>query len=143
MIVDRGVTAIHDGTNWVAGALSLGQHGAGMLVGQASEDVTIQSGATVTTSMAIPSGVMVVGATARVLTAITGSLTSWSLGHSDAVNRFGEGLGKSAASWSRGILGAPMTYWTPSPLRLTAVGGQFATGKVRIVVHWRELRLPD
>jgi len=143
LIADRGTVAIHDGTNWAVGALSLGQHGSGMLVGQAAEDIAISAGAAATSTMAIPAGVMVIGATARVLSAISGSLTSWSLGHADAVNRFGEGLGKATGSWSRGILGAPMTYWEAAPLRLTAAGGQFAGGKVRVVVHWWELRLPN
>ncbi len=79
--------------------------------------------------MAIPSGAMVIGATARVLEAITGSATTWMLGNAGATNRFGENLGKGVGSWSRGILSAPMTYWNPSPLVVTAAGGQFTGGK--------------
>lgn len=142
-VVDRGLSALHDGSVWVIGAVSLGRHGSGMIAGQMSEDVMLGAGAIATTSMSIPSGVMVIGATARVLTAITGSLTTWSLGHSDAVNRYGEGLGKGTGSWSKGMLGSPMTYWSATPLRLTAVGGQFSGGTVRVVVHWWDLRLPD
>lgn len=143
LVADRGLTAIHNGSSWVIGAVSLGQHGSGMLAGQLYEDVTLTAGASVTTSMVIPAGAMVIGATARVLTAITGSVSSWSLGHADATNRFGEQLGKTVGSWSRGILSAPTTYWTPTPLRLTAAGGQFTGGRVRVVVHWWELRIPD
>ncbi|SMO58999.1 DUF2793 domain-containing protein [Paracoccus laeviglucosivorans] len=142
-IADRGVGAIHNGAAWVIGAVSLGQHGSGMIAGQLSEDVTLSAGAAATTAMVIPAGAMVIGVTARVLTAITGTATSWSLGHADALNRFGEGLGKTVGSWSRGILSAPMTYWNPLALRLTAVGGQFAGGRVRVVIHWWELRIPD
>jgi hypothetical protein len=143
LLVDRGLTAIHDGSVWVPGAFSLGTHGSGMVAGQLSEDVALTAGGSVTTTISIPTGAMVIGATARVTKAITGTLTSWQLGHVDAVNRFGEGLGKGVGSWARGILGAPMTYWSPSPLRLTAVGGQFSGGTVRVVVHWWELRLPN
>lgn len=144
LIADRGLAAIHNGSGWVVGALSLGQHGSGLIAGQLSEDVTLTAGGSVTTSMVIPAGAMLIGATARVLTTITGSATSWSLGHADAINRFGENLGKSAGSWARGILSSPLTYYTPTPLRLSAVGGQFAAGgRVRIVLHWWELRLPD
>ncbi|WP_134679653.1 DUF2793 domain-containing protein [Paracoccus ravus] len=142
-IADRGQSAIHDGSGWVVGAVSLGAHGSGMIAGQDFEDITLGTGPSFATGMAIPAGAMVIGATARVLNAITGSLTSWSLGHPEALNRFGEGLGKAAGSWSRGILSAPMTYWSPSPLQLTAAGGQFSGGKVRVVLHWWELRLPD
>ncbi|MTH77213.1 DUF2793 domain-containing protein [Paracoccus aestuariivivens] len=143
MIADRGMMAVHDGLVWVPGAISMGLHGSGMIASQLTEDVNISAGATVTTLMVIPTGAMVIGATAKVLTAITGTLTTWSLGNADSTNRFGEGLGKAVGSWSRGILGTPMTYWSPTPLRLTAAGGQFSGGKVRVVVHWLELRLPN
>ena len=143
MIADQGAVAIHDGQVWVVGAVTLGQHGAGMLARQMSEDVTLAAGASFQTVMAIPSGAMVIGATARVLDAITGSATSWMLGNPGATNRFGQGLGKGAGSWSRGILSAPMTYWDPAPLVLTATGGQFLAGRVRVVLHWWELRIPN
>lgn len=144
MVADRGMSAIHNGTTWVVGAVTLGAHGSGMIASQLTEDVTLTAGAFVNTTMVIPAGAMVIGATARVLTAITGSATGWSLGHADALNRFGENLGKGVGALSRGILSAPMTYWTPTPLRLTATGGQFAAGgRVRLVIHWWELRVPD
>ena len=46
-------------------------------------------------------------------------------------------------SRARGILSAPMTYWNPAPVVLTATGGQFAGGRVRVVIHWWELRVPN
>lgn len=143
IIADRGVPAIHDGSGWVVGAISLGEHGSGMVAGQMSEDVTLTAGTVANSSMVIPSGAMVIGATARVRTAITGTLTSWTLGNADSLNRFGQGLGKEQGSWSKGILSSPMTFWTPTPLRLSATGGQFAGGVVRVVIHWWELRIPD
>ncbi len=143
LVADRGLTAIHDGSVWVAGAVSLGQHGAGMLAGQLSEDVSLTAGSVVNTSMVIPTGAMVIGVTARVLNTITGSLTSWALGNADSLNRYGQNLGKAEGSWSRGILSAPMTFWTPAPIRLSATGGQFAGGQVRVVLHYWELRIPN
>lgn len=142
MIADQGVGAIHDGMTWVAGALTLGTHGAGMIARQLSEDVTLGVGASFQTSMVIPASAMVIGATARVQAEITGSATTWTLGTAGAENRFGEGLGKGQGSWARGILSAPMTYWSPAPLVLTATGGQFTGGSVRVVIHWWELRVP-
>lgn len=143
IVADRGVPAIHNGAIWVVGAISLGEHGSGMIAGQMSEDVTLTAGSVVNTAMVIPAGAMVIGATARVLSTITGTLTSWTMGNADSLNRFGQGLGKGQGSWARGILSAPMTFWTPTPLRLSATGGQFAAGRVRVVVHWWELRVPD
>lgn len=141
-VADRGLPAIHDGTDWVVGGLSLSVSGAGMMAGMAEEDVTITTGNQITTQLFIPSGAMVIGAVARVTSALSGTLTSWRMGTAGATNRFGQGLGKAEGSFARGMLGAPMTYYAPEPLLLTAEGGDFATGRVRVSVHWWELRLP-
>ncbi|WP_347267238.1 DUF2793 domain-containing protein [Paracoccus sp. (in: a-proteobacteria)] len=146
MVVDRGVTAIHDGAVWVVGAVTLGTHGSGMIARQMSEDVTLGAGAWFETGMVIPAGALVIGATARVVQAITGGLASWSLGtpgNAASLVQFGQGLGKAQGSWARGLLSPPLVYWTPTALRLSAVGGQFSDGRVRVVLHWWELRLPD
>lgn len=143
LVSDKGLSAIHDGSRWVIGAVTLGQHGSGMIAGQLAEDLTLTAASVVNTSMVIPAGAMVVGATARVLQAVTGTLTSWAMGNADSLNRFGQGHAKDAGTWVRGILSAPMTFWTPTPVRLSATGGQFASGKIRIVLHYWELRVPD
>ncbi|UXU74967.1 MULTISPECIES: DUF2793 domain-containing protein [unclassified Paracoccus (in: a-proteobacteria)] len=145
-VIDQGAVAVHDGNGWVAGAVTLGAHGSGMIARQAVEDVTLTAAGQAETEMVIPSGALVIGATARVVQAITGSATSWSLGtpgDSASLTRFGQGLGKAQGSWARGLLSPPMVFWTPTPLRLTATGGQFQAGRVRVVLHWWELRLPD
>lgn len=142
-IRDRSMGAIHDGTAWVPGAVTMSASGAGMLAGMAEGDVTLASGTTVTSSVFIPAGAMVIGAVARVTTAITGTVTTWRMGTTGATNRFGGGLGKAKDTWSRGILGAPMTYYSPEPVLITAESGTFAGGVVRLSVHWWELRLPS
>ncbi|WP_062561161.1 DUF2793 domain-containing protein [Paracoccus aminovorans] len=146
VIADQGVAAIHDGAAWVPGAVTLGQHGSGMIARQMSEDVTLGAGAWSESSMMIPAGALVIGVTGRVQQAITGSATSWTLGTegtADSLRQFGQGLGKAQGSWARGLLSPPVVFWQPAALRLTATGGQFAGGRVRLVLHWWELRLPD
>ena len=86
---------------------------------------------------------MVVGVTARVTAAITGTLTSWALGNPGAVGRFGSGLGLGVGAWARGVLGQPTTFYTPEVLQLDATGGSFSGGAVRIAVHYMEIELPD
>lgn len=142
VIADQGVTAIHDGRGWVPGALNMGAHGSGLIAMQASEDVVLASGNTVASTMVLPTGAMVIGVTGRVLEPITCGLTSWSAGTTGALNRFGQGLGKVKDTWSRGILSQPMTYWDPAPILITATGGNFTGGKIRLVAHWLELRIP-
>lgn len=143
-IVDRGVTAIHNGSAWIAGAVNLGSHGSGLIAMQSTVEATLTAGTSMESGLLIPAGVMVIGVTARVTEAITGTLTSWRLGTQGAEDRFGGGLGKGLNSWSRGIMSQPLTYWEPAPVLLSATGGQFAAGgRVRLVAHWFELRLPD
>ncbi|AUH63141.1 DUF2793 domain-containing protein [Paracoccus zhejiangensis] len=142
-VADRGLQAIHDGRDWVTGAITLGLTGAGLLAGLAEGEVTITPGASVTSDVQIPAHSLVIGATARVSAALTGNLSGWQLGTPGAENRFGQGLGKETGSWARGMLGQPMTYWQAENLILTAENGQFAGGKVKIAVHWLALRLPD
>lgn len=142
-VASHGVEAVFDGQSWFTGAVTLGPLGSGLAFGMAEGEVTVGAGATFDTGLAIPAGVMVIGAVGRVTQALTGSVQTWRLGTADSANRFGQGLGKAAGSWARGMLGTPMTYYSSATLLMTAEGGVFAGGKVRLAVHWMELRLPD
>lgn len=137
-----GAMLVHDGQGWVEGALTMASSGAGMSARVAEVDVAIGAGSSVTAPLAVPASAMVIGATARVTQAITGTATAWSLGTAGALDRFGAGIGVGVGSWARGILGTPTTYWNVAPLVLTAQGGSFAAGRVRLALHWWELRLP-
>ncbi|WP_372840295.1 DUF2793 domain-containing protein [Phaeovulum sp.] len=141
-IADEGRGALHDGTDWVAGAVTMSAHGAGLMLGVAEIDHTIAPGETSSTTVLIPSHAMVIGVSARVVSEITGTMTSWQLGNAGAPDRFGAGLGLAAESWARGMLSQPMTFWAPEPLLLTATGGSFAGGKVRLAAHFMEISLP-
>lgn len=139
---DRGVEAVHDGSGWAMGALTLGAFGSALAAGFAEAEVEVGVGASFDTGVAIPSHAMVIGAVARVVQDLGGTLATWRLGHAGATDRFGQGLGKAAGSWARGMLGAPTAYYAPETLLMTAEGGAFAGGRVRLSVHWLELRLP-
>lgn len=142
-VADRGVDALYDGAVWQAGAITLSGHGAGMSAGLIEFDHSVVAGAASLSSVTIPSHVLVVGVTARVIAAITGALTAWSLGNPGAVGRFGSGIGLAAGSWSRGLLSQPMAFYAPTPLELRGEGGDFSSGIVRIAVHYLELALPS
>ncbi|NCU20832.1 DUF2793 domain-containing protein [Phaeovulum veldkampii] len=141
-VADEGRMAIHSGEGWVLGALTLGASGAGLMAGLSEVEHAITPGATSTTGFVIPGGAMVIGVTARVSAAISGTLESWQLGSVGAPDRFGSGLGVGLGSWARGMLSQPMTFWAPEPLVLTATGGEFAGGRVKIAVHYLEIGLP-
>ncbi|WP_374299377.1 DUF2793 domain-containing protein [Paracoccus sp. (in: a-proteobacteria)] len=142
-VTDKGAEAVYDGQAWFGGAATLGLMGSGLAFGMTEGEVTVSAGTVFDTGIAIPAGVMVIGAVARVTVAITGTLQTWRLGTTGADNRFGQGLGKGAGSWARGMLGAPMTYYSGANLIMTGENGAFAAGKLKLAVHWMELRLPD
>ncbi|WP_198020754.1 hypothetical protein [Roseicyclus elongatus] len=56
--------------------------------------------------------------------------------------RYGSGLGLAVNSWVNGP-GAPQVYWSPTALEITATGGDFAGGTLRLVAHFANLSLPD
>lgn len=141
MVLDAGVPAIWDGSQWQMGALSLSPSGAGLALQAVETDVVITAGSSVTTALVIPPRAILFGVTGRVLEAITGGATSWSLGVAGDAGRFGTGLGVALNSWVNGPA-APIVYWAPTALLLTPQGGSFGAGRVRLVVHCVTLSLP-
>lgn len=142
-VVDESEMALHDGAAWRTGTLAISPGGAATAMRVVEFDHTIAAGASSTTQLVIANGEQVIGVTGRILSDITGTLTSWDLGVPGATNRYGNGLGLTAGSWIRGLSGAPVTYYADTPLELTAQGGQFAGGVVRLAVHLITLTPPD
>ncbi|MDE3237346.1 MAG: DUF2793 domain-containing protein [Paracoccaceae bacterium] len=142
-VLDESSPVLHDGTGWQAGAVALSAHGAGLMLRVAEFDHAVGAGTTSVTTGLIPAGGMVIAVTARVTVAITGTASSWALGNPGAVDRFGAGLGLALGSYARGMLGTPMTYWSATPLTLTAAGGDFAGGGIRLAVHYIDIGVPS
>jgi hypothetical protein len=141
LVLDTGLPAIWDGTDWQMGAVTLSPSGAGLGLKSVQFDLTLTAGASVSSPIIIPARAILFGVTGRVVTSITGGATSWSLGVAGDTGRFGTGLGVSLNSWVNGPA-APIVYWSPTALLLTAQGGNFAAGSVRLVVHYADLSLP-
>ncbi len=141
-ILDEHSPAIFDGLAWRTGAVALSPNRAGSFFRVSEFDQAVTAGGSVTTTQVVPGGCMLFAVTARVVEPITGSLSSWQLGNPGALNRFGSGLGLGAGSWARGLLSAPMSFYESTPLVLTATGGQFAGGRVRVALHLYEVGLP-
>ena len=142
-VLDQGLSALWDGTAWLPGALTLGASGGGLGAGMTTGEVEITAGASLGTGVFIPANVLVLGVTGRVIKPVTGTLTSWMIGVTGATNRYGSGLGLPLNSWSQGLLSAPSAVYAAQELRLTATGGNFAGGRVRLAIHWLALRVPD
>lgn len=142
MVLDQGAQAIYDGAEWRIGATTLSANGASLAMKSLEIDVTLTAGASVTTPILFPARAIAYGVTGRVTSAISGAATTWDLGIAGDLQRYGSGLGKAQNSWVNGP-GAPLVYWSPTELEITAQGGDFAGGTIRLVAHYAELALPD
>lgn len=135
---------IFDGVTWVPNALATSGGGAILSARVMEFDHSFGTGESNTTDGVVPAGAQVVGVSGRVIEAITGyGITGWRVGVGGADTRYGSRLGVALNSWLTGLSGSPVTYYSDTPLLLTAEGGRFATGKVRLAVHLIEIVAPS
>jgi hypothetical protein len=92
------------------------------------------SGASVTSAITIPNRAIVLGVSTRTITAITGA-TSYNCGISGETSKFGGSLGVATGSTNVGVIG-PQAFYSAIPIVLTAQGGNFTGGAVRIAIHY-------
>jgi len=92
------------------------------------------SGATVNSTIAIPDRAIVLAVSTRTFTAITGA-TSYDCGIAGTPAKFGGSLGIAAGSTNVGVIG-PQAFYAPTPIMLTANGGNFTGGDVRIAIQY-------
>ena len=142
-IVDVAHRLLFDGSEWVVGRLATSTNGASTSFRVLEFDHTITAGSSNSTSINIPDKAMVFGVTARITEAFTGSLSSWMLGVASSTNRYGSSLGKALDSYVHGIQSQPTTHYSAEPVLLTATGGDFSAGKVRIAIHILEIAPPN
>jgi len=142
-IVDLSRCSVFNGIDWVTEVVALSAGGAMTQNRVVEFDHTIAAGATSTTSVTIENGEQVIGITGRILSDFTGTgLTSWDLGVAGSISRYGNGLGLLNGSWVRGLSGAPVSYYADTALVLTANGGNFTSGSIRLVIHSVKLEPP-
>lgn len=122
-----------------AGA-ALGAHGSSLTLNCVEIALAGLSGASVTASGAIPAGALVVGCSECVTTAITGA-TSFSVGYTGSTSAFGSGLGISLGSTNRGLIG-PNPFYSATDIIVTAAGGSFTGGAVRLALMYLALTPP-
>jgi hypothetical protein len=134
---------IFDGTEWQSDAVAVSSGGAGTGWKVVEFDHEVVAGSENVTLAQIPGGAQVLGVTGRVVVALTGSgLASWRIGVEGAENRYGSGIGKGLNSVLVGLSGTPVTYYAATPLLLTAEGGTFASGRIRLAIHLLQLTPP-
>jgi hypothetical protein len=96
------------------------------------QEVTLSGAATATTIL-IPNRAIVLAVSTRTAVAVTGA-TAYNCGVSGDASKFGGSLGVAKNSSNVGVVG-PTAFYADTPVVLTAVGGNFVTGKVRVAIH--------
>lgn len=105
------------------------------------EELTALSGASLDTAIACPAGALLLAASVRVTGAITGA-SGFDLGVPGDPARFATGLGVSAGT-SHAAPTAPQPAYAATPVRLTATGGDFTGGAVRVAIHYMSFEAPQ
>ena len=103
------------------------------------EDVPV-TGASVSTVIQIPNRARVEAVSVVVVEDVTGA-TSFKVGDAGSDNRFGDLLGVSAGSSNVGVISG-LAYYAAESVILTANGGSFTGGTVRVAIHCRVYTAP-
>lgn len=121
-------------------AVARAPHGSGLRMVVREELLAGLAGPSVETSLVFPERALVLGVSARVVEAISGA-TGFDLGVAGEPARFGADLGTAAGATHAGAIAPPIVS-ADVPVRLTALGGDFAGGAVRIALHHLALDPP-
>lgn len=103
------------------------------------EDVTV-SGAWTDTTLTIPARSIVFGVATRTLVTVTGA-TAYDCGIAGDTGKFGGSLGAAAGSGNLGVIG-PTAFYSDTAVRLSAIGGAFSGGVVRLAFYLIQFDAP-
>lgn len=131
-VADVRRVLLFDGTRWVS-PLAASAHGAAIEARVLEEDVAL-SGAAVSTTLTIPDRAILLGVSTRTVSAVTGA-TSYDCGTASERTKFGGSLGIAAGASNMGVIG-PTAFYAATPVRLSANGGAFTGGTVRVALHF-------
>lgn len=153
-VIDEAQVLVWNGSAWVpmvnamgfisqSAAVAVAKGPNGGTTGMAVTEQTLSglSGASRDSTITIPDRAIVLGVSSRTVTAITGA-TSYDCGIVGEPSKFGGSLGVAAGSTNRGVIG-PQAFYADTKIRLTARGGNFTGGAVRIAVHTLTVGLPS
>ncbi|MEZ5690501.1 MAG: DUF2793 domain-containing protein [Rickettsiales bacterium] len=124
----------YDGASWVPFGLIMRDTGEYLRVQSWQEDVDLSL--TNATATNIPDRSSVIAVNTRVITAVTGSVTTFGVGVSGDTSRYGNGIGTGVDSTNIGMSYHPVTYYSDTPVLLTPDAGSFTGGLVRINVQY-------
>ena len=97
------------------------------------QELTLTGAFVDATTAVIADRMTVLAVASRTTQAITGA-TSYSVGVAGNTSQFGGSLGAALGSSNIGVIG-PTAFYANTPVRVTAAGGNFTGGKVRVVLY--------
>ncbi|MBS7539392.1 DUF2793 domain-containing protein [Ancylobacter lacus] len=133
------LTLVHDGTAW-RDTLAAGPLGGAVALRVAEAEVTL-AGAATAAGLAIPERALVLAVASRTVAAITGA-ASYGVGIAGEPGMFGSSLGIAAGSTNIGVIG-PRAFYAATPLLVTAAGGGFTGGRVRLALSFLAFEAPS
>lgn len=135
------LTVTYEDGIWRDG-VALTAHG-GRVTLRAKEEELSLTGAFVETADAafIPDRAIVLGVAARTTLAVAGA-SSYAVGIAGEPGKFGDLLGTAPGATNVGVIG-PTAFYADTRVRITANGGSFTGGRVRLVVYFIETSAPS
>jgi hypothetical protein len=122
--------------------VALTAHGGRVTLRAKEEELTLTGAFVETTDTAfIPDRAAVIGVAARTTLAITGA-TSYAVGTAANTTQFGNLLNIALGSTNVGVIG-PAGFYADTKVRVSANGGSFTAGKVRLIVYFLEMSAPS
>ena len=122
--------------------IALTVHGGRVTLRTKEEEITLAGAFVDTTDAAfIPDRAIVLGVASRTTLAITGA-TSYGIGIAGNTTQFGNLLGVALNSTNNGVIG-PTAFYADTKVRVTANGGNFTAGKVRLIIYFLEMSIPS
>ena len=136
---ERLTVTYEDGV-WRDG-IALSLHGGRVTLRAKEEELTLAGSFVETADTAfIPDRAIVLGVSSRTTLAVTGA-TSYGVGIAGNTTQFGNLLGAALNSTNNGVIG-PTAFYADTRVRITANGGNFTGGKVRLIVYFLEMSVP-
>jgi Protein of unknown function (DUF2793) len=132
-VADEEKQYVFKNTTWQDLSFSSSPSGATTELHVIEEELSLL-GATVDSTIVIPDRAVVFGVSTRTTQAVTGA-TSYDCGIVGEVAKFGATLSILTNATNSGVIG-PTAFYADTPVRLTANGGNFTGGNVRIAIHY-------
>jgi hypothetical protein len=108
-------------------------NGGGIRLVAIEQELTLIGAFVDATTAVIADRMIVLAVASRTTLGITGA-ASYSVGVAGNTSQFGGSLGIALGSTNIGVIG-PTAFYAATPIRVTAAGGNFTGGKVRVVLY--------